>query len=412
MYRAIIIIALIFMTAASSLAQTVLSYAEGDTEYNCDMVNTLNQAYGDQVYVRFGNVDFTLEQFHALVAPNCAAGGAVAQASDTLFEITIKRTVNLRACAGTNCAVVGQAQPGDSFSVLGISGDWYEIRLDSGRAFVAGWLTERRIAEPAGLLADFQFNSIASEGREFALLYGTSARRGTHWLTLPKPDGTDTVIELQAVQWGAGSEALWFDMPLFFGWGLHEWELLPALLPDSSFYIYLPSNGQIYEFPLVNYVYAGDYQLGFDMLERPDALRQGAAIRVVVADSGQAEYIKTWVNAIGQPAVVPPPAQPPSPSVEAGDGLVTIAIAESPPARAGQEIANYELSYRPAGTDDNLVYITNIDTRVFELEDLSNDTAYEFSIAAINRGGRSPWSEIVLATPSQEAGKSLGSPRG
>ena len=183
--------------------------------------------------------------------------------------------------------------------LLDKDGDWFELKYENTTVFIAGWLTARLVDPPTGLLADFQFNALSPAGERWAVLYGSTRRTGTNWLHLTREDGSKTDVQVEALVWETDDTSNWFQRPVFFGWGGNDWELLPALIPDSSFYVYLPNDDEIHEFPVANSVYADSYRLGFDMASRPASIRAGTPIRVLVADSGQADRIKDWV-AFGQ----------------------------------------------------------------------------------------------------------------
>ena len=77
----------------------------------------------------------------------CAVEAAVADADGVLYRVSVNRTVNLRAGAGTNHDRVGQAKPGDIFEVFSEqeSGqyNWLEIRYQGEKAYIAESLTVR-----------------------------------------------------------------------------------------------------------------------------------------------------------------------------------------------------------------------------------------------------------------------------
>jgi|GEM_PF-673685 len=51
---------------------------------------------------------------------------------------------NLRSGPGTHYAVVGTAQPGQTFPIVQSEGDWYMIRLpDQSTAYIAGWIVDQ-----------------------------------------------------------------------------------------------------------------------------------------------------------------------------------------------------------------------------------------------------------------------------
>ena len=69
-----------------------------------------------------------------------AAAGAQ---DEPLFQVVPNSNLNLRACASTNCERVGQVQAGTELPVYAVDGDWYQVQVDDGLAWIAGWLTTR-----------------------------------------------------------------------------------------------------------------------------------------------------------------------------------------------------------------------------------------------------------------------------
>ncbi len=389
---------LLILAVSAVAADDWVSVATRDAEYNCDVIRAMVAEHGDREYVRLGDESYTLAEYHALTVPECVISQeSSGRAQMESYDITVTTTVNLRQCAATTCGRVGQAQPGDIFTVIGADGDWYEIAYNGGSAFIAGWLAVQYYEAPSGLLVDFQFTAIAVPGDPSALKYGTTARTGTDWLVAQRDDDASTVIQVQALKWSDDESDTWGEQPMFFGWGQHEWESLPMLLPDGSFYIYLPAADEIFEFPISRASFAGDYILGFDMTARPEGVAAGMPIRILAADSGQADHIKGWIASAGPPKSIAPPGKPAPPSVTAGDGEVALTI--HPPSPGGEPIANYELRYREMG-GDALIYVTNINSESYTIGSLTNGLSHEFSVVAVNSAGRGAWSDYVSAAPA------------
>ena len=317
----------------------------GALSFNCVAVRALIDAHGDLEFVRVDDAVFTVKDYLGFTVPDCLASSetaSVIEASEAgqqisttmadapvggaMFQITVDEVINLRACASTVCDLLGRARVGDFLDVVGEDGDWYEIAYKSGRAYIAAWLTRKVVDPPKGLLADFQFAALDPNQYFSDILHGTTGRSGTHWLNLKHVDGSPAAFELQAMNWVADATATANSQPRFFGWGKHDWTALPRLLPDSSFYVYVLREREMFELPIANYRYVDSYNLGFDEFERPSSLVAGAQIRILVADSGQADQVKNWIEAGNLPATVAPPAQPAPPSLSAGDGAVTLSI--------------------------------------------------------------------------------------
>ncbi len=388
------LVCMVIALCATSFAQDWVLDDNGEARYNCDLLKSVVAAYGDQAFVRLDATELTVAAYFASTVPGCDTDSeAMAQAAAESYAVTVNDVINLRECGSTSCSRVGRAASGDVLEVVGEDGDWLEVKHDGATAFIAGWLTTRVVAEPEGLLADFQFNARSPAGELWAVMYGSTRRTGTHWLNLTRADGANTDIQVEAIIWETDDSS--FFRPVFFGWGGNDWEYLPELIPDSSFYVYLPNDDEIYEFPVVGSVYASDYQLAFDMVSRPPSIRAGTPIRVVVADSGQADHIRDWMAAVTRSEIVAPPGRPQPPTLVAGDGAIAVNIL--PPAVGGAPITTYELRYREAGGDT--IQLGNVNGEPYMLDGLRNGARYEVSLAAVSRGGKGPysnWASITL----------------
>ncbi len=256
---------------------------------------------------------------------------------------------------------------------------------------------------PQGLLADFKFASLdPNEGEPPYLLNDSSNHTGIRWLNLTKTDGLKTDISLEALIWGTDASPLPHRQPEFGGWEEHEWELLPALLPNSSFYIHLPNSNEIFEFAMNANTALGDRSMGFSETLRPASIVAGSQIRLLVANSNQASRIKNWIAAGNQPETVAPPDKPQPPSLVAGAKRAAVTI--TPPARGGSPITTYELSYRESGSTGSHTHVPNLNALAHTVMGLTNGTSYEFRVVAINRAGRGAWSDyanIILPAPPQ-----------
>ena len=370
----------------------------GGLSYNCAAVRALIDAHGDLNYVRTDDAIFTVKDYHALMVPVCLAASepaSVIEASEvgeqsnttmvdaansgTMFQITVDEVINLRACANTACDLLGRARSGDLLDVVGADGDWYEIAHESGRVYIAAWLTRKVVDPPRGLLADFQFAALNPNQYFSDILHGTTGRSGTHWLNLTQADGSPAAFELQAMNWGADATANANSQPRFFGWGKHDWTALPHLLPDSSFYVYVVRHREMFELPIANYWYVDSYNLGFDQFERPSGVVAGAQVRILVAESGQADQVQNWIEAGNPPATVAP--------------------------QAGTAVFSYEAGYREVSSGAALVWAPNISGEgEFSIEFLRDGAEYEVTLVAIGRGGRSRQSRFAaIELPSRIA---------
>lgn len=75
--------------------------------------------------------------------PQTAAVAVRVDDRDPMFNVVVNGNVNLRSCASTDCSIVGQAANSQALRVLAQDGDWYEVKWESGTAFIASWLTTR-----------------------------------------------------------------------------------------------------------------------------------------------------------------------------------------------------------------------------------------------------------------------------
>ncbi|MCY4018230.1 MAG: fibronectin type III domain-containing protein [Chloroflexi bacterium] len=256
---------------------------------------------------------------------------------------------------------------------------------------------------PQGLLADFKFATLnPNEGEPAYLLNDSSNHTGNRWLNLTKTGGLRTDISLEALVWGTDASPLPHRQAEFGGWEEHDWELLPSLLPNSSFYIHLPNSNEIFEFAMNANSALGGRSMGFSSTPRPASIAAGSQIRLLVANSSQASRIKNWIAAGNQPETVAPPDKPQPPSLVAGAEQATVTI--TPPARGGSPITTYELSYRESGATGSHTHVPNLNALSHTVMGLTNGTSYEFRVTAINRAGRGEWSDygnIMLPPPPQ-----------
>lgn len=63
---------------------------------------------------------------------------SIAQSQSNVFA---NGNINIRECASTSCAIVGQATDGQVLAVVGQDEDWYEVQWQDGTAYIASWLT-------------------------------------------------------------------------------------------------------------------------------------------------------------------------------------------------------------------------------------------------------------------------------
>ena len=134
----------LLLIVSTSFGQDWTEGVDDETEYNCLLIQEIIEEFGDQPFVRNDAVEQSFAEFASENAPDCLSSGVASQAEITAaFKVTVKSTINLRECAGTECEIVGKTQPGEIYDVLAEDYDWYEIRFERGTAFIAGWLTSR-----------------------------------------------------------------------------------------------------------------------------------------------------------------------------------------------------------------------------------------------------------------------------
>ncbi|OBZ17133.1 MULTISPECIES: stage II sporulation protein P [Bacillales] len=70
---------------------------------------------------------------------------------DKAAIVNIVDTTNLRKGPGTDYEIVSKARAGESFLVVGIDGDWYQVTLPSGgTAYVANWVVNTGVSKQSG----------------------------------------------------------------------------------------------------------------------------------------------------------------------------------------------------------------------------------------------------------------------
>ncbi|MBT2688044.1 SH3 domain-containing protein [Bacillus sp. ISL-47] len=67
--------------------------------------------------------------------------GTAHQAVNGSSAVILHNGLNIRKSAGTHSSVIHRANKGDSFDIISLQNDWYEIRLPNGQSgYVAGWI--------------------------------------------------------------------------------------------------------------------------------------------------------------------------------------------------------------------------------------------------------------------------------
>ena len=113
----------------AALANNLTSYA-----------TRISSATYDEVVVIADEVNTLLAEY----TNSCAVTDHAGAPATELFTVQATGNVNIRSCGETTCGVVSVATQGKVYSVIGESGDWYEIQLDDGQTgYIASWLTVR-----------------------------------------------------------------------------------------------------------------------------------------------------------------------------------------------------------------------------------------------------------------------------
>ena len=98
-------------------------------------------------------------------------------------------------------------------------------------------------------------------------------------------------------------------------------------------------------------------------------------------------------------AAVSPPSAPPAPTLEAGDGELTVRWT-APSDNGGAAIDDYDVRYRAAGAGwRSLPDAAKSTATTAAITGLTNGTAYEVQVRAGNPAGDGPWSASATGTP-------------
>lgn len=168
MFKRIVIVMVICFMGVAALAE---DWQKGRTgiEYDCDLLSSIIQAFQDndtvqltalapQTLVRSNNTEVNVSTYFGLtdttnaqldnrqaalltIVNNACNPDDVRAVS--IFNVQINDGANIRSCASTDCTIVREANGGEMLTVVGIKGDWYEVREGSGTAFIASFLVRR-----------------------------------------------------------------------------------------------------------------------------------------------------------------------------------------------------------------------------------------------------------------------------
>lgn len=111
---------------------------------------TVTDYLGAATLALFGsnpNAQLTADVILADASDACsnAITTTVASSSEPVdeFNVIANGSVNLRSCSGTECGIVRVTKDKELLTVIGIDGDWYEVKVDNGTAFISSQLTTR-----------------------------------------------------------------------------------------------------------------------------------------------------------------------------------------------------------------------------------------------------------------------------
>lgn len=168
MFKRIVIVMVICFMGVAALAE---DWQKGRTgiEYDCDLLTSVMQAFQDndgvqltslasQTLVRSNNTEVNVSTYFGLtettnaqldnrqaalltIVNNACNPDDVRAVS--IFNVQINDGANIRACGSTDCAIVREANGGEMLTVVGIKGDWYEVREGDSTAFIASFLVRR-----------------------------------------------------------------------------------------------------------------------------------------------------------------------------------------------------------------------------------------------------------------------------
>ncbi|TVX96854.1 stage II sporulation protein P [Cohnella terricola] len=120
--------------------------------------------------------------------------------TDSFIEGTVVKIVditNLRSGPGLEYEIVGKAAPGDSYQIIGVEGDWYNVSLLNGESvYVAGWVVTIETPERFVYIVDktnlrsgpgleYEIVGKASPGDSFPII---GAEADWHLISLPTGD--------------------------------------------------------------------------------------------------------------------------------------------------------------------------------------------------------------------------------
>ncbi|MDQ6419326.1 stage II sporulation protein P [Paenibacillus sp. LHD-117] len=153
--------------------------------------------------------------------------------------VHIVAVTNLRKGPGMDYKVVAKAQAGDSFTIEGIEGDWFQVALPrGGKAYVANWVVEtdapEQVENPGSGGGQQADNSPAATTVHIVGVTNLRSGPGMDYSVVAKAQSGDTFrID--------GSEGEWYRIVLTNGGKAYvaKWVVQTGEVPDSDSKVYI-----------------------------------------------------------------------------------------------------------------------------------------------------------------------------
>ena len=117
-----LIILVIGLGITAALAQDWRLGADGGSEYNCEIVNAIAEAHGDQPYLRRDGEIMTVAELLAEAAPACDAQPAIIHTANAVDG------ASLYQCAALSCDIVEQVTAEAILDVVAVDADWLTLQ--------------------------------------------------------------------------------------------------------------------------------------------------------------------------------------------------------------------------------------------------------------------------------------------
>lgn len=134
---------------------------------NGDKVVAFQEKYG-WIQTYYGGEAAWIAKHHLIRTSSGSEVNNSTNTSDTSVqtasgEITVTaRSVNIRSGPGTNYAIIGGTQAGDTYNIVKTSDKWYQINLGNGSTgWIAGWLTNNATAAESNSTAEESSNTVS-----------------------------------------------------------------------------------------------------------------------------------------------------------------------------------------------------------------------------------------------------------